>query len=73
MQTKTFGADLHDDDDDAWLRRLALSEEYLARHHPSACGGYWRWFQSENVVDLVRIRRQRTGSASKPKLLEWQR
>jgi hypothetical protein len=39
--------------------RLALPEKYLIHHHPSARSGYWRLFQSENVVDLVRIRSQR--------------
>jgi hypothetical protein len=48
-----------DDDGDVWLRRIALPEEYLIRHHPTACGGYRRWFESENVIDLVRIRRNR--------------
>jgi hypothetical protein len=50
-----------EDDDDVWIRRLTLSEEYIRRHHPSLRGGYYRWFESPNVVDLVRIRRLRFG------------
>jgi hypothetical protein len=48
-----------DDDDEGWLRRLALPEEYVIAHYPMARGSLWRWFQSENVVDLVRIRHER--------------
>jgi hypothetical protein len=48
-----------DDDDELWLRRLTLSEEYICRHHPSLRGGHYRWFESPNVVDLVRFRRLR--------------
>jgi hypothetical protein len=50
---------LGDDDDDGWLRRLALSEEDVIAHYPMARGSYWRWFRSENVIDLVRVRRNR--------------
>jgi hypothetical protein len=42
-----------DVDDEGWLRKLALPEEYVIAHCPMARGSYWRWFQSENVVDLV--------------------
>ena len=49
-----------DDDDELWLRRLTLSEEYICRYHPGLRGGYYRWFESPNVVDLVRIRRLRS-------------
>jgi hypothetical protein len=49
-----------DDEDEMWLRKLTMPEEYIIRHHPIARGGYYRWFKSENVIDLVRIRRQRT-------------
>ena len=48
-----------DEDDELWLRRLTLFEEYLRRHYPGLCGGYYRWFESSNVVDLVRVRRLR--------------
>lgn len=54
-----------DDDDDGWLRRLALPEEYVIAHYPMARGSYWRWFESENVIDLLRIRRERVQQASK--------
>jgi hypothetical protein len=47
------------DDDDGWLRRLALPEEYVITHYPMARGSFWRWFESPNVIDLVRIRHQR--------------
>ncbi len=46
-------------DEDSWLRRLALPEEYLIVHHSIARGSLWRWFESENVIDLVRIRHER--------------
>jgi hypothetical protein len=46
-------------DDDEWIRPFVLPEEYLLRHHPMACGSPYRRFDSPNVVDLVRIRRQR--------------
>jgi hypothetical protein len=48
-----------EEEDEAWLRRLTQSEEYLRRFHPSLRGGYYRWFESANVVDLVHYRRQR--------------
>jgi hypothetical protein len=38
---------------------MALPEEYLIAHYPMAVGGHYRRFVSENVIDLVRIRRQR--------------
>jgi hypothetical protein len=50
-------------EDESWLRQFALPEEYLLRHYPSACGGFYRWFESENVVDLVRILRRRQEEA----------
>jgi hypothetical protein len=46
-------------DPDDWVRQFALPEEYLLRHHPKVAGGYHRRFESANVIDLVRIRRQR--------------
>ena len=49
----------HDTDGEEWLRQMALPEEYLLAHYPLAAGGYWRRFESENVIDLVWIRRQR--------------
>jgi hypothetical protein len=55
-----------DDDDEMWLRRLTLPEEYLCRHHPELRGGYYRWFKSSNVVDLVRVRRLRSGQQRSP-------
>ena len=48
-----------DNDDEGWLRRLALPEEYVIAHYPMARGSLWRWFQSDNVIDLVRIRYER--------------
>jgi hypothetical protein len=53
-----------DDDDEGWLRRMALPEEYLIAHYPMARGSFWRWFESSNVIDLVRIRRQRAKQAA---------
>jgi hypothetical protein len=47
------------DDDEEWIRQLVRSEEYLLQHHPRFAGGYYRRFESPNVIDLVRIRRQR--------------
>jgi hypothetical protein len=55
-----------EDDDEAWLRRLALPEEYIIAHfQPPARNGYYRWFQSPNVIDLVRIRRQQAKQAAR--------
>jgi hypothetical protein len=48
-----------DDEDDSWLRRLALPEEYVIAHYPMARGSLWRRFQSDNVIDLVRVRHER--------------
>jgi hypothetical protein len=59
MQKPTTLYDKEDDEDERWLRKLTLPEEYIIHYHPSARGGYYRWFESENVIDLVRIRRQR--------------
>jgi hypothetical protein len=53
-----------DDDDENWLRRLALPEEYVIAHYPMARGSSWRWFESSNVIDLVRIRRERAKQAA---------
>jgi hypothetical protein len=51
---------LNDEDDDAWIRQYTMPEEYIiACCHPTARNNYWRWFKSPNVIDLVRIRRQR--------------
>jgi hypothetical protein len=47
------------DDGEDWVRQFALPEEYLLRHYPTACGSPYRRFESPNVIDLVRIRRQR--------------
>jgi hypothetical protein len=52
-----------DDDDDSWVRRFAYPEEYIIARHPLGRGSVWRWFQSENVVDLVKIRRERAVAA----------
>jgi hypothetical protein len=48
-----------EEDSEEWLRQMALPEEYLIAHCPMAVGGCYRRFESENVLDLVRIRRQR--------------
>jgi hypothetical protein len=48
-----------DDDDEAWLRRCTFSEEHVITHYPKNRGSAFRWFESPNVIDLVRIRRQR--------------
>jgi hypothetical protein len=55
---------LGDDDDEGWLRRLALPEEYVIAHYPMARGSLWRWFESSNVIDFVRVRRQRAKQAA---------
>jgi hypothetical protein len=52
------------EDNEGWLRRLSLPEEYVIAHYPMARGGFWRWFESSNVIDLVRIRRQRAKQAA---------
>jgi hypothetical protein len=44
---------------DDWLREYILPEEFLLVHYPSAAGSYHRRFESPNVVDLVRVRRER--------------
>jgi len=59
MQSKPSVPD-GDDDEYAWAREYTQPEEYIRAHcHHLAWNGYWRWFMSENVIDLVRIRRQR--------------
>ena len=59
MQSKVSAPD-GDDDEFAWARQYTMPEEYVRHHcHPIAWNGYWRWFISPNVIDLVRIRRQR--------------
>jgi hypothetical protein len=62
MQTKTPVSYVYGDEggETDWLRQLVLPEEFLVRHYPSACGGSYRRFECENVIDLVRIRRQRS-------------
>jgi hypothetical protein len=58
------GTTLNDgQDNDDWVRRFTLPEEYLIHHYPSARGGMLRWFESKNVIDLVRIRRRRQQAA----------
>ena len=51
-----------DFDDEAWLRRYACSEEYIIAHYPENRGSAYRWFETPNVIDLVRIRRRRAKS-----------
>jgi hypothetical protein len=48
-----------DDDDDVWLRQFVMPEEYIVRRHPSLRGGFYRRFESKNVIDLIRERRRR--------------
>jgi hypothetical protein len=55
------------DDGEDWVRQFALSEEYLLRHHPKAAGGPYRRFESSNVIDLLRVRRQRARAKSELK------
>ena len=43
------------EDDEALFRKLVLPEEDKA--HRTSTG--WRWFKSPNVIDLVRILRER--------------
>ncbi len=47
------------DDGEVWLRRYALSEEYIIEHCPDNRGSAYRWFETPNVVDLVPILRRR--------------
>jgi hypothetical protein len=54
-----------DEDDEAFVRRLTFSEEYMIRHHPQNRGSYYRWFEAENVIDLVRVRRDRLQESRK--------
>ena len=57
METKLPPAD---DEDDDFLRQVVWPvEDMLARGYRSSGG--WRWFRSPNVVDLVRVRRERDG------------
>jgi hypothetical protein len=51
---------LTEDEDEAFLRRISFPEEYIIRYHPSLRGGFYRWFASKNVIDLVRERRRRS-------------
>ena len=58
MQPGTLVPD--DEDELTWARQYTMPEEYIRAHYQRiAWKGYWRWFASPNVVDLVRIRRQR--------------
>ena len=58
MQPNTSVPD--DEDEYAWARQYTMPEEYIIAHcHQKARNGHWRWFASPNVVDLVRVRRQR--------------
>lgn len=57
MQSRTPETD--EDDDEAWLRRYTLSEEYIIAKYPKHRGSLYRWFESPKVIDLLRIRRQR--------------
>ena len=59
MQSTSFRYGDEDAEDEMWLRKLTFPEEYMIVHYPMARGGAWRWFQSENVIDLMRVRRQR--------------
>ena len=46
-----------DNDDEAFLRSLVLSEEDCRRRHPEVTWvGGCRWFRSPNVVPLERYR-----------------
>jgi hypothetical protein len=47
------------DEGEDWVRQYILPEEYLIAHYPSATGSYYRRFESPNIVDLLRIRRER--------------
>ena len=60
MQNESLLYGNEDAEDERWLRKLTLPEEYIIRHHPLARGRLWRWFESENVIDLVRIRYERS-------------
>jgi hypothetical protein len=68
MQTTSFVYGDEDAEDELWLRKLTLPEEYLIAHYPSARASYWRWFQSENVIDLVRVLRLRARQQSSSSL-----
>jgi hypothetical protein len=50
-------------DSDDWVRQFVFPEEYVLKHYPRAAGSYYRWFASTNVVDLVRVRRERARHA----------
>ena len=51
-----------DDEDEAWLRQLVLSEEdRRTRNVPSST--CYRWFRSPNVVCLEHYRRQLRAAA----------
>ena len=46
------------DEDDEWFLQFVIPEEVIIRRYPSQRGGYYRRFESPNVIDLVRVRRQ---------------
>jgi hypothetical protein len=52
-------------DDGDWLRQWALPEEWIIAHCPMARGGTYRRFESGNVIDLVRVRRERAEQQSR--------
>ena len=66
--TETIKTRAPSEADEEWVRQLALPEEYLLRHYPPACGSPYRRFDSPNVIDLVRIRRQRARAQASPQL-----
>jgi hypothetical protein len=52
-----------EDEDESFFQRFALSvedmiQQRLAPHH---CYGGYRWFRSENVIDLFEILKKRGG------------
>jgi hypothetical protein len=53
------GTSSHEADADEFLRQWTIPEEDRQRHISHPWAGEFRWFRSENVIPLERVREQR--------------
>jgi hypothetical protein len=51
---ETHKAPLDEDEDEEFMRRIVVSEEYRRRYYPHIkwLPGQFRWFETTNVIDL---------------------